>query len=53
MVTVSLGKGALGTFSPPVDSAGYSVRGRLCATYLSRTLGLDILASEPVPASTP
>ena len=49
MVTVSPGKGALGTFSPPLDEAGNSVRGRLCATYLSRTLGLDILASEPVP----
>jgi glutaminase len=47
MVTVSPGKGALGTFSPPLDSAGNSVRGRLCASYLSRTLGLDILASEP------
>jgi glutaminase len=48
MVTVSPGKGALGTFSPLLDDAGNSVRGRLCATYLSRTLGLDILASEPV-----
>jgi glutaminase len=48
MVTVSPGKGALGTFSPPLDSAGNSVRGRLAATYLSRTLGLDILASAPV-----
>jgi len=50
MVTVSPGKGALGTFSPPLDSAGNSVRGRLCAAYLSQTLGLDILASEPDPA---
>jgi glutaminase len=48
MVTVSPGKGALGTFSPPLDSAGNSIRGRLAATYLSRTLGLDILASAPV-----
>jgi glutaminase len=53
IVTVSPGKGALGTFSPPLDSAGNSVRGRLCATYLSRTLGLDILASEPAHAPSP
>lgn len=53
MVTVSPGKGALGTFSPPLDSAGNSVRGRLCATYLSRTLGLDILASEPAHVPSP
>ena len=46
MVTVSPGKGALGTFSPPLDSAGNSVRGGLAARYLSRTLGLDLLASE-------
>ena len=31
MVTVSPGKGALGTFSPPLDAAGNSVRGTLCA----------------------
>jgi glutaminase len=49
MVTVSPGKGALGTFSPPLDSAGNSVRGTLCAAYLSRTLGLDLLASAPSP----
>ena len=53
MVTVSPGKGALGTFSAPLDSAGNSVRGRLCATYLSRTLGLDILASEPAQVPSP
>ncbi len=52
MVTVSPGKGALGTFSPPLDPAGNSVRGTRCATYLSRTLGLDILASAPVTASS-
>lgn len=47
MVTVSPGKGALGTFSPLLDAAGNSVRGTLCAAFLSRTLGLDILASTP------
>ena len=49
MVTVSPGKGALGTFSPPLDAAGNSVRGTRTAAYLSRTLGLDILASAPAP----
>jgi glutaminase len=52
MVTVSPGKGALGTFSPPLDPAGNSVRGTLSAAFLSRTLGLDILASAPVPPAS-
>lgn len=47
MVTVSPGKGALGTFSPPLDAAGNSVRGQHTAAFLSRSLGLDIFASEP------
>jgi glutaminase len=45
MVTVSPGKGALGTFSPPLDEAGNSVRGRLVAAFLSRAIGLDLFAS--------
>jgi glutaminase len=47
IVTVSPGKGGLGTFSPPLDDAGNSVRGRLVAQFLSRSLGLDLFASEP------
>lgn len=47
MVTVSPGKGALGTYSPPLDAAGNSVRGRLAAEFLSRELGLDLFASAP------
>ena len=46
MLTVSPGKGALGTFSPLLDAAGNSVRGELAARYLTRSLGLDLLASE-------
>ena len=46
IVMVSPGKGALGTFSPLIDSAGNSVRGGLAARYLTRSLGLDLLASE-------
>ena len=47
IVTVSPGKGALGTFSPPLDEAGNSVRGALAARFLSRRLGLDLFASHP------
>ena len=46
MVTVSPGKGGLGTFSPPLDAAGNSVRGQLAARLLSRRLGLDLFASS-------
>jgi glutaminase len=46
IVTVSPGKGSLGTFSPLLDAAGNSVRGELAARRLARTLGLDLLASE-------
>jgi glutaminase len=45
IVTVSPGKGGLGTFSPPLDEAGNSVRGQRVAAYLSSRLGLDIFAS--------
>jgi glutaminase len=45
IVAVSPGKGGLGTFSPPLDEAGNSVRGQLVAAYLSSRLGLDIFAS--------
>jgi glutaminase len=48
IVTVSPGKGGLGTFSPPLDEAGNSVRGQLATRYLSRRLGLNLFASKPV-----
>jgi glutaminase len=47
IVTVSPGKGALGTFAPPLDAAGNSVRGQLVAKYLSQRLGLDLFISAP------
>jgi glutaminase len=47
IVTVSPGKGALGTFAPLLDEAGNSVKGQLAARFLARRLGLDIFASEP------
>jgi glutaminase len=53
IVTVSPGKGALGTFSPPLDEAGNSVRGALAARFLSRRLGLDLFASAPAGRAGP
>jgi len=47
IVTVSPGKGGLGTFAPRLDAAGNSVRGQLAARFLSDELGLDLLASQP------
>ena len=48
IVTVSPGKGGLGTFAPPLDAAGNSVKGRLVAEFLSRRLGMDLFASRQV-----
>ncbi len=47
IVTVSPGKGGLGTFAPPLDEAGNSVKGQLATQYLSQRLGLDLLISSP------
>jgi glutaminase len=46
IVTVSPGKGGLGTFAPRLDSAGNSVKGQLAAKYLSQRLGMDLLVSQ-------
>jgi glutaminase len=47
IVTVAPGKGGMGTFSPPLDADGNSVRGSLAARRLSEELGLDLFASAP------
>jgi glutaminase len=47
IVTVSPGKGGLGTFAPPLDQAGNSVKGQLVAKFLSQKLGLDLFLSKP------
>jgi glutaminase len=47
IVTVSPGKGALGTFAPPLDSAGNSVKGQFVAKFLSQRLGMDLFVSKP------
>ena len=52
IVTVSPGKGGLGTFSPRLDSAGNSVRGTLLTRHLSETLGLNIYTSAPAVTPT-
>lgn len=48
IVTVSPGKGGLGTFAPPLDETGNSVKGQLVAGYLSQRLGLDMFLSRAV-----
>lgn len=45
LVTISPGKGALGTYSPPLDEAGNSVRGQFAARRLSTRLGLNLFTS--------
>ena len=47
IVTVSPGKGGLGTFAPPLDAAGNSVKGQLVAMFLSQRLGIDLFVSMP------
>ena len=51
IVTIAPGKGGLGTFSPPLDGAGNSVRGQLATKFLSERLGLNLFASRPIEAS--
>jgi glutaminase len=46
-VTISPGKGGVGTFSPPLDSAGNSIRGQHMTRYLAGALGLNLFASAP------
>jgi glutaminase len=48
IVAISPGKGGFGSFSPPLDPAGNSVRGILAARSLSERLGLDLFVSAPV-----
>jgi glutaminase len=47
IVTVSPGKGGLGTFAPRLDKAGNSVKGQLVARFLSQRLGMDLFVSQP------
>jgi glutaminase len=47
IVTVSPGKGGLGTFAPLLDGAGNSIKGQLVSRFLSRSLGMDMFVSQP------
>jgi glutaminase len=47
IVAVSPGKGGLGTFAPPLDAAGNSIKGQLVAKFLSQRLGMDLFVSQP------
>lgn len=47
IVTVSPGKGGLGTFAPPLDQAGNSVKGQLVARFLAAQLGMNLFVSKP------
>lgn len=47
IITASPGKGGLASYSPRLDSAGNSVRGKNATRYLSQSLGLDIFVSRP------
>ena len=47
IVTVSPGKGGMGTFAPLLDRNGNSVKGQRVAQFLSARLGMDLLISAP------
>jgi glutaminase len=49
IVTVSPGKGGLGTFAPPLDDAGNSIKGQLVAKFLAKELGMNLFLSQPAP----
>lgn len=51
IVSVSPGKGGLGTFAPPLDAAGNSVKGFLVSRFLSEQLGMDLFVSPPPESS--
>ena len=46
LVTVAPGKAGIGAYAPRLDSAGNSVRGQIATAHLSRTLGLNVFASD-------
>jgi glutaminase len=47
IVTVSPGKGGIGTFAPLLDPAGNSIKGQLVTRFLADRLGLDLFVSAP------
>jgi len=53
IVTVSPGKGGLGTFAPRLDDAGNSIKGQLAAKFLAGKLGMNLFLSQPAPYVAP
>ncbi len=47
ILSAAPGKGGMGAWSPPLDSAGNSVRGKAVTRFLSDALGLNLFASQP------
>ena len=47
IVAVAPGKGGLGTFAPPLDKAGNSVKSQLVAKFLAEQLGMNLFVSQP------
>jgi glutaminase len=52
IIAVSPGKFGIGTFAPPLDAAGNSVRGQRAITAISQTLGGNPYAYTPPPVKT-
>lgn len=46
LVTMAPGKLGIGAYAPRLDPAGNSIRGQVATAYLSRTLGLNLYASD-------
>lgn len=46
LATVAPGKLGIGSYAPRLDPAGNSIRGQIATAHLSRTLGLNIYASD-------
>jgi glutaminase len=53
IVAVVPGAFAIGTFSPPLDEAGNSVRGQAAIASILQELGVNLYASQPVASSNP
>jgi glutaminase len=51
IVAVVPGRFAVGTFAPPLDQAGNSVRGQHAIEAVMKKLGGSLFASKPVPAA--
>lgn len=53
IVAIVPGAFAIGTFAPPLDEAGNSVRGQAAIASMVQELGVNLYASQPSAAPTP